>query len=60
MRSEIYLVRGVYLKNMFQNIRKLLNLYIFILQIFTNKNNIFQIIINILLKQIKYNEIYNK
>jgi len=78
MKSEIYLVRGVYLKNMFPNIkfyrilqnftefyRILQNftkfykicIYLFYkyLQIFTNNLQI-----NILLKQIKYIENYNK
>ena len=63
MKSEIYLVKGVCLKNMYQNIRRRSNLYIFRftniykskhLQIKTFTNN------NILLKQIKYIEIYNK
>lgn len=56
MKSAIYLVKVVYSKNMCPNIRRRCNLYIFILQIFTNVVEI----INILLKQIKYIEIYNK
>ncbi len=62
MKSGIYRVRGVYLKNMYLNIRFYrICMYLFYkyLQILINIQ-IYWKIINILLKQIKYIENYNK